>query len=115
MYTEIQQIKSFEEIEALLFKNTSDNQIIEKEIKSLEYKNRLKRLGARYLIKASILEYIELDDQFNNIEIENEESGKPVVHFKGLVEERIKLKNIKNVNVSISHSRNHVATLVVIE
>lgn len=115
MYTEIEQIKSFEEIEKILLENEDVYQMFDKEIKTPEYKSRVKRLGARHLIKASILDSIELKDRYNDIEIENENSGKPVVFFKGFVKEKMKEKSIKNVHVSISHSRNYVTTLVVIE
>ncbi len=115
MYKEIEQIRSFEEIEEILFKHSDDYYVIDQGLKSLEHKNIVKRLGARYLIKKSILDYLDLGDDFNDIEIENEESGKPVVSFQGIVDEKIKQKNIRNVQVSISHSRNYVATLVIIE
>jgi len=115
MYKEIEQVKSFEEIEEILFKHADDYQFIDSNLKSLEHKNIVKKLGARYLIKKSILDYLGLEDYFNDIDIENEESGKPVVSFKGFVDEKLKEQSIKNVQVSISHSRNYVTTLVILE
>jgi phosphopantetheinyl transferase (holo-ACP synthase) len=98
-----------------LFKHSDDHYFIDKELKSVEHKDAIKSLGARYLIKKSILDFLELNDEFNDIKIENEQNGKPVVFFKGKVKEKMDEKKIKNILVSISHSRNFVSTLVIIE
>lgn len=115
MYLEIEHVKSVSEIEQILFKQSDDFYFIDNEVKSVEYKNSVKSLGARYLIKKSILDYLKIENNFDDIEIANEESGKPVVIFRNYVQERIQEEDIKNVQVSISHSRNFVTTLVVIE
>lgn len=115
MYNEIVQVKSLEEIEEILFKHTDDFYFIDKEIKSVEYKNTLKSLGARYLIKKSILEFLKLGDDYHDIEIENEETGKPVVKYSGTVEKAIKNNDLRQIHVSISHSKKYVTTLVIIE
>jgi len=115
MYKEIVRVKSVDEIKAILFKHSDDYYFIDKELKSIEHKNAVKSLGARYLIKKSILDFLEFNDEFNDIEIENEQNGKPVISFKGRVKDKIDDKKIRNVQVSISHSRNFVSTLVIIE
>ncbi len=115
MYNEIVQVKSLDEIEEILFKHADDYYFIDKEIKSVEYKNTIKSLGARYLIKKSILEFLVLGDEYNDIEIENEETGKPIVNCTGKVAEAIKNNDIRHIHVSISHSKNYVTTLVIIE
>ncbi len=115
VYKEILKTKSVEEIEAILFKKADDYYFIDKELKSVEYKNSVKSLGARYLIKLSLLEFLGLKSEYNNIEIENEESGKPILIYKGKVKEKLQEKEISNVHVSISHSRNYISTLVVLE
>ena len=115
MYKEIVQVKSFDEIEAILFKHADDYYFIDHEIKSAEHKNIVKSLGARYLIKKSILDFLQLEDEFSDIEIENEDSGKPVVRYDGRVKEKLEERGVNNIQVSISHSRNYVTTLVVIE
>ena len=61
MYKEIIQVKSVEEIEAILFKYADDYYFVDNELKSVKNKNTVKSLGARYLIKKSILEYLNLD------------------------------------------------------
>lgn len=115
MYKELEQVKSFDEIEKILIKKAEEYYFIDKEPNSLKYRNRIKKLGARYLIKKTILDYLELNEGNHEIEIENEDSGKPVISFKGMVEEKIKQKKVNDVKISISHSRNYVATLVIIE
>ena len=115
MYKEIVWVKSVDEIKAILFKHSDDYYFIDKELKSVEHKNSVKSLGARYLIKKSILDFLELNDEFKDIEIENEKNGKPVISFKGRVKDKIDDKKIRNVQVSVSHSRNFVSTLVIIE
>lgn len=115
MYQQIVQIKSLEDIEAVLFKQTDDYYFIDEEIKSVEHKNAVKSLGARYLIKKTVLDFLKLGEEFNDIEIENEDSGKPVIKYRGKVEEQVKKQNISNIQASISHSRNYIATLVIIE
>ncbi len=115
MYKEIVQVKSLDEIETILSKHSDDYYFIDKELKSVEHKNTVKSLGARYLIKKSILDFLELNNEFKDIEIENEQNGKPVISFKGRVKDKIDDKKIRNVQLSISHSRNFVSTLVVIE
>lgn len=115
MYKEIIQVKSVEEIEAILFKYADDYYFVDNELKSVKNKNTVKSLGARYLIKKSILEYLNLDKKYKDIEIKNEEQGKPNIGFTGKVKEKIEEIGIKNVQVSISHSRNFITILVVLE
>ena len=66
-------------------------------------------------LKKSILDFLQLEDEFSDIEIENEDSGKPVVRYDGRVKEKLEERGVNNIQVSISHSRNYVTTLVVIE
>ncbi|MCB2195750.1 MAG: hypothetical protein KQH79_07810 [Bacteroidetes bacterium] len=115
MHKKIVQVKSVDEIEEILFKHADDYYFIDKELKSVEHKNTIKSLGARYLIKKSILDFLNLGDEFNDIEIENEDTGRPLVKYSGKVRAAITSKNVRNVQISISHSRNYVTTLVVIE
>ncbi len=115
MYKEIVQVESFEEIKAILSKNLDDNYFSDRELKSVEDKNKIKSLGARYLIKRSILNYLKLDNKYHDIEIKNEEDGKPVLTYTGEVLKKAVEMNITDINISISHSENYISTLVVIE
>ena len=115
MYKEISQVKSVEEIGVILSNHSDDYFFNENELKSVKNKNIVKSLGARYLIKESILDYINLDENYKDIEIENEEHGKPIIGFTGKVKEKFKEMGVDNVQISISHSRNFISTLVVLE
>jgi len=115
MYQELLSVKTIEEIEEVLFKNTDDFYFIDRELKSVEHKNTLKSLGARYMIKKSILDFLGLKDEYNDIEIENEQSGKPVIKCSFKILDELKKKQVNKVCASISHSRNYITTLVVLE
>ncbi|MFP4023396.1 MAG: holo-ACP synthase [Thiohalospira sp.] len=115
MYKEIVVIKSVKEIETILFKHADDFYFIEDEIKSSEDKNIIKSLGARYLIKKSIIDFLGVTVGYHDIEIQNEQSGKPVVTIKGKVKEDLSERNIQKVHVSISHSKHYVSVLVILE
>jgi len=114
MHKEIVQVKPLAEIEVILLQN-SDKYFIDKELKSIEDKNAIKSLGARYLIKRSILDYLKLYDQYHDIEIENEKDGKPILKCKGEVLTKAEEMNISGIKISISHSGNYISTLVVLE
>lgn len=115
MHKEITYVKSVKEIEAILLEKDLEYYFIDKEIKSVEHKNSVKSLGARYLIKKSILDFLNLNDGYKDIAIESNEQGKPNVEIIRKVKEKIDERGIKNVQISISHSRNFISTLVVLE
>lgn len=115
MIKEITQVKSVEEIEKYLSKHSDDYYFNDNELKSVKNKNAVKSLGARYLIKQSVLDYLNLDENYKDIEIENTEEGKPIIRFTGIVKEKVDENGINNVQISISHSRNFISSLVVIE
>jgi len=115
MYKELLSVNTIEEIEEVLFKNTDDFYFIGRELKSVEHKNTLKSLGARYMIKKSILDFLGLNDKFNDIEIENEQDGKPVLKFSDKLLTELANKQVNRVHASIAHSRNFITTLVVLE
>ncbi len=115
MYKEIVAIKSVKEIEAILFKHADDFFFIEDEIKSSEDKNIIKSLGGRYLIKKSIIDFLGVKDGYHDIEIQNEQSGKPVIIVKGKIKEDLSERKIQKIHVSISHSKHFVSVLVILE
>ena len=114
MYTIYEQVKPVDEIESIL-KNKPDYYFTEEELKSVENKNWIKSLGARYMIKKYILDLLNLDDNYSQILIKNNSDGKPVIGFLGIVKRKIEEKGIVNTQISISHSKNFVATLVITE
>lgn len=115
MYKELTLVKSLEEIKEFFLENLEDNFFTENELKLAEQKNVIKSLGARYLIKKSILEYLDIENKYKDIEIVNHSTGKPIVTFMASVKEKIRESGITNVQVSISHSRNFISSIVILD
>ena len=115
MYKEFVQVKAVDEVKAILLKHSDDFYFTDNELKSVEPKNTVKSFGARYLIKKSILDYLKMNEEYHDIEIKNNREGKPFVSFKGKVKEKINEQKNQNIQVSISHSRNFISTLVIVE
>ena len=115
MYREFVQIKSLKEVELIVSKYTNNDLFTDNELNFVAFKNKAKSLGARYLIKKSILDFLDLKNGFIDIEIANEKQGKPFVTFKGKVRNMLDEMKINNIQVSISHSKNFISTLVVME
>lgn len=115
MFKEFSQTRSVKDIEGILQNHPNDYYFSTNEINSVEHKNALKSLGARYLIKRIILDYLKLEDNYLEIEIENDEQEKPNIIFYSKVKNKIKELGISNVQISISHSKNFIATLVIFE
>lgn len=115
MYKEIVAIKSVEDIEAILFEQADDYYFIENEIKTSENKHIIKSLGARYLIKKSIIDFLGLNQGYHDIEIKNGPKGKPVVKVQGNIKEILLERDIQKIHVSISHSKQYISVLVILE
>ena len=115
MYNELTVIKPVEEIEFFFVKNSMNLFFTSKELRLAEQKNKIKSLGARYLIKKLILEYLAITDGYKDIEIVNRDTGKPIVEFTGMIKKKIKESGIVNIQISISHSRNFITSIVIIE
>ncbi|HAN18010.1 MAG: hypothetical protein A2X13_10130 [Bacteroidetes bacterium GWC2_33_15] len=115
MYKHIEDVKSIHEIESLIFDQPEDIFFTDKELRLVKFKNKLKSLGARYMIKKLILNFFNMKNDYLDIEIGNEADGKPFVKFSGKVKEKMNLTGFQNTQISISHSKNYVATLVIIE
>jgi len=76
--------------------------------------NNLRSLCGRYLVKKSILDHFKTNN-FLEIQILNNEKGKPDINILGELKQKAKLLGISNLQCSISHSKNWVASMVVIE
>ena len=74
----------------------------------------LRSLCARYLVKKSLLDYFKLSN-YLDIGILNDEKGKPELIICGELSRKIKEMSVKQILCSISHSRNWVASMVVID
>lgn len=78
---------------------------------------RPRSLAARYLVKKCVLDYLTEEKRcevgsFSDIEIVRNELGRPSLKFFNGVSETIRALKIKEVPVSMSHSRNWIAGMV---
>jgi phosphopantetheinyl transferase (holo-ACP synthase) len=84
----------------------------------LEYcANRLRCLGARFLVKECIFDYLEKEagyvkKDFREIEIINNELRKPIVKLLDGLNDCAGRLRINDILVSISHSRNWITGMV---
>jgi holo-[acyl-carrier protein] synthase len=115
MHKVIEKIISVDVIEKVFMSNDESIIFTKKELKQNETKNKTKSLGARFLIKQSVLEFLEMENAYQEIEILNNQEGKPEIEVTGHVKEKMKANSLHNIQISISHSKNHIATLVTIE
>ena len=74
-------------------------------------------LGARFLVKKCVLDYLACEkgfkgNHYREIEIMNNEMGKPLIRVFGDVHECVHELNIKDMFISISHSKHWVTGMV---
>ena len=78
---------------------------------------RLSCLGARYIIKKCVLDYLTDEKgyaayNYSEIEVVNSELGQPFLRLFSGVRECIHDLKIKDIFISISHSRNWITGMV---
>jgi phosphopantetheinyl transferase (holo-ACP synthase) len=81
-----------------------------KEIQAYAHKRKKGSLAARYLIKNVIRKYFKSSIGYNEMEILNSDSGKPVLYCSKLEKEEL-----ERIHISLSHSQQEVAVFVIIE
>ncbi|UCG27637.1 MAG: hypothetical protein JSV24_11810 [Bacteroidales bacterium] len=72
-------------------------------------------LAGRYIIKKLIFDYLKYKGSFLEIEIMNDEYGKPLLFLSEGIKELCRKSKIKTISCSISHSRKRVTGMIVIE
>lgn len=90
------------------------------EIKSVErYKNKAEHLAGKFAAKEAFMKAIgagiRQEVWFTQIEVLNDESGKPQVQVKGEAEKRLGESRAKQIHVSISHSGGLAVAVVILE
>lgn len=78
---------------------------------------RVHCLGARFMIKECVLDYLEsqtghVDRNYREIEIIHNEFRKPTIRLFDGVDECVKKLHIKDIIISVSHSRMWIAGMV---
>ena len=85
-----------------------------KELATFSFPKNARSLAGRYLIKKTICDYIHEPGKMNEIEILNNEYGKPEILLGAEILHIIELVGIKKLHCSISHSRNLIAGMTII-
>ena len=90
------------------------------EIKSVErYKNKAEHLAGKFAVKEAFMKAIgaglRQEVWFTQIEVLNDESGKPQVKVSGETEKRLGESGAKQIHVSISHSGGLAVAVVILE
>ena len=92
-------------------------------VKEIEYceskKNKAQHYAARFAAKESFFKAIgtgwRYGMAFNEIEILNNELGKPEVFLHGKTKEFTEKQGIKNIHVSLSHIKKVVNAIIILE
>ncbi|HOU51053.1 MAG TPA: holo-ACP synthase [Smithella sp.] len=75
--------------------------------------------GARFAAKESFLKALGIGlgegVKLNDIEVVNDENGKPVLVLGGEAKNRIEMKKITKVHLSLTHTKNYSTAVVLLE
>jgi len=90
------------------------------EINAVErYRNKAEHLAGKFAVKESFMKAIgaglRQEVWFTQIEVLNDESGKPQVQITGEAGKRLDENGAKNIHVSISHSAGVAVAVVILE
>jgi phosphopantetheine--protein transferase-like protein len=101
------------EFESLYPTLVSENWFSAKELRTYSFPKSASSLAGRYLIKKAIAD--QLDQHFDKSEIEilNNDFGKPEITFGSFITQLLSQTGISKVLCSISHSRNMIASLTI--
>jgi phosphopantetheinyl transferase (holo-ACP synthase) len=84
-----------------------------RELQAFSFPNNAGSLAGRYLIKKTIHNYVKEQEFNHEIEILNNELGKPEVLLGENILALLKLAGIKKIHCSISHSRNFITAMTI--
>ena len=84
------------------------------EIKIYHVNENLQSLAARYLIKEIINELSGMDN-YLNIEILNNSKGKPILNLSFELLKILEERNVNNIQISLSHTKENIAAMLVYE
>jgi phosphopantetheinyl transferase (holo-ACP synthase) len=90
------------------------NLFSKRELGVFTFPKNARSLAGRYLIKKTICDYLKEPGMMNEIEILNDDFGKPEVLPGANMLNIIDLAGIKKIHCSISHSKNLIAGMTVI-
>jgi holo-[acyl-carrier protein] synthase len=90
------------------------------ELKAVDgFKNKAERLAGKFGAKEAFMKAlgagIRQEVWFSQIEVLNEESGKPVIRVSGEAERRLQEMGVSQVHTSISHSAGIAVAVVILD
>jgi len=86
-----------------------------KEIALFPGKANAGSLAGRYIIKKLLFSQLQHKGDFREIEILNDDFGKPTVEFSGRVKACCQKRKMEKICCSISHSRKRVVGMIIFE
>jgi phosphopantetheinyl transferase (holo-ACP synthase) len=86
----------------------------EQEMNRFSYPSCAGSLAGRYLIKKAIGDFLNEYDELKEIEILNDERGKPLISLGEKIKPVIIKSGIKRIECSISHSRNYFTGMTIL-
>ncbi len=97
-----------------------DNIFTKKEIFYCEnFKYKEQNYAGRFAAKEAFFKAIGTGCRnglaFNHIEIINDDLGKPIIQLSGKTKGFIEQMNVKNIHLSISHTKEYATAIVIIE
>jgi phosphopantetheinyl transferase (holo-ACP synthase) len=102
------------EFESLYPALVSENWFSAKELRTYSFPKSASSLAGRYLIKKAVADQLAFDFNKSEIEILNNDFGKPEITFGSIVNQLLSQNGINKVFCSISHSRNMIASLTIL-
>lgn len=85
------------------------------ELKKFDFEKKAESLACRYLTKMIILEKLDCISRFKEVEIFNDENGKPEIFLSTGLKQVMTEQGISKIFCSLSHSREVAASFVVFE
>lgn len=83
------------------------------------YRNKAEHLAGKFAVKEAFMKAIgagiRQEVWFTQVEVLNDESGKPQVQVRGEAEKRLETLGAKQIHVSISHSGGMAVAVVILE
>jgi phosphopantetheinyl transferase (holo-ACP synthase) len=93
--------------------NKPETLFSERELQKFKFPVNAGSLAGRYLIKKTICDFIKDNERMNDIEILNDDFGKPEVFLGTNIRREIENAGIKNIYCSISHSKNFISGMTI--
>jgi phosphopantetheinyl transferase (holo-ACP synthase) len=103
-----------EDFHKLYLSHEPEDLFSKRELQVFSFPKDARSLAGRYLIKKAIFGYLKSPGKMNNIDILNDESGKPLVLIGKELKKEVEGAGIRKILCSISHSRNFIAGMTII-